>query len=744
MADKIRGITIEIGGDTSGLSKALKDVNSDLRATQNGLKDVNKLLKLDPGNVDLLRQKQGYLKDAIKETTEKLETEKKYLEELKNSDGFDKNSEQAKALERQIAADEKALENLKKESKDFGNVASQQFKNVADKVKAVGDKIGSVGKELSTKVTAPLVAVGAASIAAFKEVDAAEDILIKKTGATGDAFDEMNSIVQDIATQIPVSFETAANAVGEVNTRFDVTGEQLDRLSTQYVKFADITGTDVTGAIDQSQKALAAFGLGAESAEALLDRLTLTGQQTGASMDTLLSGLVSNSAAFTEMGLSIDQAVSFMGQMEVSGADSSAVMSGLSKALKNATADGIPLNQALSDLQNTIVNGTESTDGLTAAYDLFGKSGAQVFEAVRNGSLDFNALAVSAEDATGALSDTFYETLDPLDEWKTTLNQVKIVGAELGAAIGEVLLPIIQKVAEVVKDLTDKFKALTPEQQETIVKIGMIVAAVGPALIVLNKLASGVSGVISVLGSLVGILGMPGVGVLAAIAAAVAAIVLLVKNWDWVKEKCAELGKWISEKWNAMKNAVSDSATNMKNAVTEKWNAMKQSVTEKANAIKDTALNIFTAIKDGITDKINAAKEAVRSAIEHIKGFLNFHWELPHLALPHFSISGSINPMDWFTQGVPHISVDWYKKAYNNPVMFTRPTVLQTPSGYKGFGDGAGAEVVMGLNKLKDIAGETNIQINVYGAEGQNVNQLAAEIERRLVKMQNQRTAVWA
>lgn len=741
MADKIRGITIEIGGDTSGLSKALKDVNADLRATQNGLKDVNKLLKLDPGNVDLLRQKQGYLKDAIKETTEKLETEKKYLEELKNSDGFDKNSEQAKALERQIAADEQALKKLKEESKSFGNVASQQFKNVADKVKAVGDKIGSVGKELSTKVTAPLVAVGAASVAAFKEVDAAEDILIKKTGATGDAFNEMNDIVQDIATQIPVSFETAANAVGEVNTRFGVTGEQLDRLSTQYVKFADITGTDVTGAIDQSQKALAAFGLGAESAEALLDRLTLTGQQTGASMDTLLSGLVSNSAAFTEMGLSIDQAVSFMGQMEVSGADSSAVMSGLSKALKNATADGIPLNQALADLQNTIVNGTESTDGLTAAYDLFGKSGAQVFEAVRNGSLDFTALAVSAEDATGALSDTFYETLDPLDEWKTTLNQVKIVGAELGAALGEVLLPIVQKVAEIVKDLTDKFKALTPEQQETIVKIGMIVAAVGPALIVLNKLASGVSIVISVLGSLVGILGGP---VTAVIAIVIAAGIALVTHWDWVKEKCTALGKWVSDKFTAMKTAVANTVTALKNSVTEKWNAMKQSVTEKANAIKDTALNIFTAIKDGITDKINAAKEAVRSAIEHIKSFLNFHWELPHLALPHFSISGSINPMDWFTQGVPHISVDWYKKAYNNPVMFTRPTVLQTPSGYKGFGDGAGAEVVMGLNKLKDIAGETNIQINVYGAEGQNVNQLAAEIERRLVKMQNQRTAVWA
>ena len=734
MADKIRGITIEIGGDTSGLSKALKDVNSDLRATQNGLKDVNKLLKLDPGNVDLLRQKQGYLKDAIKETTEKLETEKKYLEELKNSDGFDKNSEQAKALERQIAADEQALKKLKEESRSFGSVATQAFKAVGDKLKNIGDKLANVGKEMTAKVTVPIVAVGTASIAAFKEVDAAEDTLIKKTGATGDAFEEMNGIVQGIATKIPVSFETAANAVGEVNTRFGVTGEQLDKLSTQYVKFADITGTDVTGAIDQSQKALAAFGLGAESAEALLDRLTLTGQKTGASMDTLLSGLVSNSAAFSEMGLSIDQSVDFMGQLELSGADASTVLSGLQKALKNATNDGIPLNQALSDLQNTIVNGTESTDGLTAAYDLFGKSGAQVFEAVRNGSIDFTALATSAQDATGALSNTFNETLDPIDQWKTTLNQVKIVGAELGATLGEVLLPIVQKASELVKDLTEKFKALTPEQQQTIVKIGLLVAAIGPAITILASL-------IGSIGRLIGFLSNP-FGL--AIAAAIAAGVLLYKNWDTIKEKCTQLVDWVKNKFTDMKNAVNEKTTAMKTAVTDKWNAMKQTVSDKANAIKDTALNIFTAIKDGITDKINAAKEAVRSAIDHIKNFLNFHWELPHLALPHFSISGSINPMDWFTQGVPHISVDWYKKAYNNPIMFTKPTVLQTPSGYKGFGDGSGAEVVMGLNKLRDIAGETNIQINVYGAEGQNVNQLAAEIERRLVKLQNQRTAVWA
>ena len=128
MADRIKGITIEIDGDTTGLSKALKGVNSDLKTAQSGLNDVNKLLKLDPGNVELLRQKQGYLNDAIGATEEKLQKEKEALEQMKNSDGFDKNSEQAKALERQIAADEQALKSLQDQSKEFGSVFKQEIR----------------------------------------------------------------------------------------------------------------------------------------------------------------------------------------------------------------------------------------------------------------------------------------------------------------------------------------------------------------------------------------------------------------------------------------------------------------------------------------------------------------------------------------------------------------------------------------------------------------------------------------
>lgn len=681
MADRIKGITIAIDGDTTGLSKALKSVNSDLRTAQNGLRDVDKLLKLDPGNVDLLRQKQGYFNDAIASTEEKLKTEREALEQMKNADGFDKNSEQAKALERQIIADEQALDSLKKQAKDFGSVASQQFKLAGDKVKEVGDKISGVGTAMSTRVTAPILAVGAASLAAFKEVDSGMDIIVQKTGATGEAFESMRGIAENIATTLPADFETVGTAIGEVNTRFGATGEQLEGLSTQFIQFAELNGVDVTNSIDSAQKALSAFGLGAEEAGGLLDVLNATGQATGAGMDSLLNGLIQNGTAFQEMGLSIEQATVFMGQMETSGANSETVMNGLRKALKNAAEDGVPLNDALSQLQETILNGANGVDGLTAAYDMFGKSGDQIYAAVKNGTLDFNALSISVEGVGGSVQNTFNATKDPIDDFTTATNAAKIAGAELGGAIQTAAAPIIQQFAGFIQTLTDKFRALTPEQQQTIVKIGAVVAAVGPAILIIGKIVSAVGSVISVLGTVIGVLGGP---LTIAIGAAIAVGVLLYKNWDTVKEKASEL-----------------------------WEHIK---------------SVFEGIKNTISN-----------AIERIKSLFNFEWKFPDLKLPHFSIQGSFSLSP---PSVPHLAVDWYRKAYNNGVMFTQPTVLATPGGLKGFGDGNGAEVVLGLNKLRELAGggvTNNIVIN--SVPGESVEALAQRVMDRITMATQRQTA---
>jgi len=683
MADRIKGITIEVNGDTTGLSKALQGVNKDLRTAQNGLRDVDKLLKLDPGNVDLLRQKQGYFNDAITATEEKLKTEREALEQMKNADGFDKNSEQAKALERQIIADEQALDSLKKQAKDFGSVASQQFKLAGDKVKEVGDKISGVGTAMSTHVTAPILAVGAASLAAFNEVDAGADAIVKRTGASGEALAGMQAQMEKIATTIPVGFEEAGNAIGEVNTRFGLTGDELGGLTQMFLEFAAVNDTDVVSAIDNTQKALSAWGLEGDEAVNVLDTLTYVGQATGASVDSLTQGLINNGAAFQEMGLTLDQAAMFMGQLEVSGADASTVMGGLQKALKNAATDGVPLNEALAQLQDTILNGTGATDGLTAAYDLFGKSGAQVYEAVKNGTIDFSNFGDEVLYVGDTMQSTFENTLDPVDGFTTAMNSAKIAGAELGGAIQTAAAPIIQQFAGFIQTLTDKFRALTPEQQQTIVKIGAVVAAVGPAILIIGKIVSAVGTVISVLGTVVGVLGGP---VTIAIGAAVAAGVLLYKNWDTVKQKAQQL-----------------------------WDFLKRT---------------FEGIKN-----------TIGGAIDRIRGLFNFEWHFPQLKLPHFSISGSFSLSP---PSVPHLNVDWYRKAYNNGVMFTQPTVLATPGGLKGFGDGNGAEVVLGLNKLRELAGGgvTN-NITIYGAQGQSEEALANIVIDKIT-MLAQRQAVGA
>ena len=159
MATRIKGITIEIGGDTRKLQDALKGVDNSLKNTQTALKDINKLLKLDPTNTDLLKQKQDELKKAIAGTENRLQILKNTYKELPQS-GTGQLTDEQKLLAREIAETEQNLKSLKEQYRDFGSVAKQQLDAVGDKLKETGGKMADVGKDLSVKLTAPIVAIG--------------------------------------------------------------------------------------------------------------------------------------------------------------------------------------------------------------------------------------------------------------------------------------------------------------------------------------------------------------------------------------------------------------------------------------------------------------------------------------------------------------------------------------------------------------------------------------------------------
>lgn len=758
MASRIAGITIEIDGNTTKLTKALNDVDKSLRTTQSNLKDVNKLLKMDPGNADLLKQKQELLSRAIADTKSKLDTEREALSQLKEADESPEVREQMAALERQIAADEQALQKLEGESKSFGSVAKQQFQaagsamqEVGDKVKAAGEKIKSFGQDVTTHVTGPLVAAGAASVAAFNEVDEGMDTIIAKTGATGDAAAEMGEIMNNIATTIPTDFATAGAAVGEVNTRFGLTGDELEKLSAKFVKFANLNGTDVSTAIDTAQAAMAAFGLSAEDASGFLDTLNKAGQDTGISVDKLAQDMTTNAAALKEMGFSASDSAFFIANLNKQGIDSSTVMTGLKKALQNATKDGKTMDEAMAELQTSMANATTDTEAAQMAMDLFGnKAGPALAQAINEGRLSFDALGTSIDDNLGNIDSTFDATLDPIDQFKVTLNDAKIVLAEVGNTIMTAVEPVLQQVSEKIKELKARWDALSPQTQQAIVKAAMLAAAIGPVIMVVGTLVSSIGSIISVAGSLVSglgaVVGFLGGPLTIAIGAAVAVGVLLYKNWDKIVEWAKKLKEQVGAAWDNLKTKISGAVDNIKNNVTQKWTAIKTTVgnvmnnlktdvQNKLNNIKQayvnngggikgvvaasmtavrqyyaTAFNAIdsltggrlSAIKAKFSSVFDSVKNVVRNAINAIKNMFNFSWSLPKIKLPHISIKGSFSLSP---PSVPKVSISWYKKAYEDPILFTRPTVIPTASGYKGFGDGSGAEVVMGLNKLQEMVG---------------------------------------
>lgn len=155
--NRIKGITVEIGGNTSDLQKKLKDVDKSLKQTQTDLKDVNKLLKLDPSNVNLLKQKSDLLKTSIKDTKDRLKELKSAYKNIK-ADSPEELKQKQDALNREIAETEQSLKSLKDEYKDFGSVAKQVLNEAGQNMKDVGAKITNVGSQLTAKVTAPIVA----------------------------------------------------------------------------------------------------------------------------------------------------------------------------------------------------------------------------------------------------------------------------------------------------------------------------------------------------------------------------------------------------------------------------------------------------------------------------------------------------------------------------------------------------------------------------------------------------------
>ena len=580
--------------------------------------------------LDAQKNQAKLLEEQIAKTSEKYGEDSTQVIRLKT---------QYEKLQTEISKTSQALE----ENGGIAGAVAAEFDAVGSKIDSVSEKIGNVGAELTKKVTAPIAAVGAASLKAFTEVDEGMDTIVKKTGATGEALEEMQNIARDMATTIPTSFETAGAAVGEVNTRFGLMGDELSDLSTKFVQFADLNGTDVSASIDSVQAAMAAFNIESSKAGDVLDILNKAGQDSGISMDTLSNSLLTNAASLTEMGFGLESAAGLIANLEKNGVDSSAAMAGLKKAFANATADGKTMEEALAELESTMQSADSNTEAYQAALDLFGnKAGPQLAKAIQEGRLSLDEASNAVTDYGDSVSKTFEATQDPVDQFTVNMNKLKLVGEDIVNSSAPLITDAMEKMAEVIQGVSDKWNSLNDGQKEAVIQFALVAAAIGPVLSVISGVIGTISTISSTIGSFVGFLptigaALSGVGavitgtilpaigaavtaiipvlpIIAAVAAAIAAVILVVKNWGAITD-------WISEKWATLTAFLSEKTAEIQTFFTEHLGIIGELIATKIEIIKTVitaAVAIIQTIFTTFGETIKAISEGDWSRIGEI------------------------------------------------------------------------------------------------------------------------------
>ncbi|MFM1524499.1 MULTISPECIES: phage tail tape measure protein [Helcococcus] len=688
MAGKIKGITIEIDGNTSKLSDKLKDVESKSKDTNKSLKDIEKSLKFHPGNTELVSQQQRKLKEAIENTKEKLnilkDADVKAKEQLANGklgqDAYDE-------LQREIIATEGALssyntrldksqkeqESLKTNTEALKDKLEESGKTTDDLADLMGDKfVDSLEKgegsskevkkaidklsesmdegsnevegmiqsftefnsviEVFSKVKDAAVAVFSKISEAWKEIDDGLDTIVSKTGASGEALDSMNNEFKDIYSSMAVDAKSVGDAIGEVNTQFGFQGDELENASKILLKYSEINGVDVTNSTQLAKKAMDQFNLSNKDLSMVLDSVTKAGQDTGVSVDSLFDKVTAGAPTLTNLGLSFEESVVLLSRFEQGGLDSSKMLGFMTKAQAVAAKDGKSLTTVLEEFSNKAKTSTDKTKLLEEANRLFGtKGGAVMLKAIQEGKLGLEDLSKVVENSAGSVSSTYENMQDPADKFTIAQNNLKLALAEVGTTIQESLAPAINFVVDIIQKLVEWFTSLDENTKTIIVTVTGLVAVITSIILVVGLISSA----LTTLGPIIASVKAAFIGfgtslsslftfvaanpIVLIIAAIVAAIVLIIKNWDAVKEKTIEV-------WNSIVEFLNPIISGIKDFIINVFNGIKDVITSIFNGIKIIITSVFEGIKTGITIYINAIKTIITSVFNIIKTIVTSIW----------------------------------------------------------------------------------------------------------------------
>lgn len=651
MANRIMGITVEIGGDTTKLQTALKGVNGQIKSTQQQLEEVDKLLKLDPGNTELLAQKQKLLADAVGETKEKLATLKTAAEQANTAlANGDISQEQYDTLQREIIETEQELKKLETQANQSAT-AMQKIAATGEKLKTTGDNISSAGQKL-LPVTAAVTGMGAESLKTAADFESSMSQVQATMGITKDSMstvdgqsvntmDKLSELAKKMGSETAFSATECSQALNYLALAGYNTEEMCKTLPT-VLNLAAAGDIDLASALDMVTDAMSALGMGVEQADTMVDQMAKTASSTNTSVAQLGEGILTIGATAKSVKggtAELNTALGILANNGIKGAEGGTHLRNIILSLQNPTdkaADAMEslgvqvydsqgnmrsMNDILGDL-NTSMDGMTSAEKDNIISKIFNKTDLAAANALlANTGKSWDDLQSSILNSGGAAQQMADTQLDNLQGQLTIL---KSALEGLAISFGQLLMPAVKNIVSWLQKFVDWLNSMDEGTKKVIMTIALVAAALGPVLIVVGKVISAVGTIMTIVPKISGaitavktafaalnvtMLANPIVLIIAAITALVAAFIYLWNTNEGFRQFWIEL-------WE-----------NVKQVAITVWNAIKaffQAVWDTIKAIFET---VFGVIKTLVTTYFNLYKTIIETVFGVIKTIITTVWE---------------------------------------------------------------------------------------------------------------------
>lgn len=707
MANRIKGITVEIGGDTTGLDKALKSVNTSIKSTQSALKDVNRLLKLDPSNTELLSQKQRLLKDAIAATKEKLDSLKVAQEQAKQQlENGELGQDKYDALQREIVETEEELRRLQQEAATT-NTALSKIDVAGQKMETVGNSIAGAGKKMMG-VTTVIGGVGVAAVKTAADFDSAMSQVAAVSGATGKDFDALRNKAREMGAKTKFSATEAAEAMNYMAMAGWKTEDMLDGIEG-VMNLAAASGEDLAATSDIVTDALTAFGLSAKDSGHFADILAAASSNANTNVSMMGETFKYCAPIAGALGFSAEDTAEAIGLMANAGIKSSqagtalrTIMNNLAGDVKisgkaigdvtiattNADSSMRDLSDILADCRSAFGNLTES-EKAQAAESLVGKNAMSGFLALMNAGEDDIAKLSSAIDNCDGSAEKMAMTMQ--DNLAGQLTILKSQLQELAISFGDILMPAIRSIVSKLQGFVDKLNGMDEGTKRTIVTIALLVASIGPLLVIIGtaiskigvamqgvvKLANCISklkvsvqggtGVLGKLGAALGGISAPVLAVVAVIAVLVAAFVHLWKTNEGFRD--AIIGTW---------NRIKDTISGFCQGIVDRLNALGFQFTDIVDVLKtvwdgfcQVLAPIFEGVFNNIANILSTVTGVITGILDVFIGIFTGNWSQAWTGVKEIFSSIWNGISSFFTnilnviKGVADVVLGWFGTSWN-------------------------------------------------------------------------------